>query len=240
MSKLIKITTPASSQMLTTREMVLEAWVGKDPDSDLVDLAILSASRTISTWCRREFIQQVYTERLEAPERRNLVLSEYPVLESPVPVVTADGDAVTSFEVYGDKGFLYRSDGYAWTGPTQWGGLLGASPLAYDREPTIVALYTAGWITRAMAEIDTTTADLPGDIEDSTIYFAIQLLKSNAGKPLGDPTGVKIGNFTTFFPSADSMSGSGSGYWAESIGDPMLSWMPLRVRRALLPYRKTI
>jgi len=234
---MIIVDTPASSLMLTTRAMLLKEWVGVEPDLDLVDLAILSASRTISTWCRREFVQQVYTERLEAPERRKLVLSEYPIKESPVPVVTADGEAVTNFDVYSNTGMLYRNDGYAWTGPTQWGGPLGASVLAYDREPTILATYTAGWITR---EMDAVNYDLPGDVEDSAIYFAIQLLKSNSGQPLGDPTGVKIGNFTTFFPSADSMSGSGSGYWAESIGDPMISWIPLRVRRALLPYRKTI
>jgi len=232
---MLVVTTPASSLFLTTREKVLSEWVGKVPDDDIVDLAISAASRTISTWCRREFVQQVYTERLEAPERRRLVLQESPVLDSPVPVVTADGESVTAFDVYVDTGILYRNDGATWTGPVSYGGPMGASLMAFDRELTLLVVYTAGWITR---EMDPATMDLPGDIEDSAIYFAIQLIKSTQGKPVGDSKGVRIGEFSVDFPAADSMTGSGSGYWAESIGDPALTSMPLRIRRALLPYRR--
>ena len=85
--------------------------------------------------------------------------------------------------------------------------------------------------------MDSVNFTLPGDVEKAAIYFAIQLIKSDQGKPIGDAKGVKIGKFKVDFPAADAMTGSGSGYWAESVGDPYIVYMPLQVRRALLPYR---
>ena len=234
---MINVITPASSRDLTTREMILKEWVGTEPDTDLVDIMITAASNTMAKWCRREFVQQEYEELLEAPERRKICLKEYPVLDTPVPVVESDGEAVTNFDVYSNTGILFKNDDTYWTGPTPTGGLLGSSVLASDRRPTIKVTYTAGWITRA---IDPVTMDLPADIEDAAIYFTIQLIKSSKAKPIGDINSIKIGKFKVEAPEADSITGSGSGYWAEALGDPSVPWIPLRVRRVLMHYRKMI
>lgn len=234
---MITITTPASTRDLTTAEYVLKEWKGKDPDTDLLALMISAASETMALWCRREFVQQVYTELAEASERRKQVLTAYPIVTPPTPVVTVSGDAVTNFDVYVDQGWLWKNDGTIWTGPTPVGGPLGASVLAYDRNPEVEVVYTAGWVTRAM---NPAAIDLPADLEDAAIYFAIQLLKSSMAKPVGDSMGVTIGQFKTQFPAADSMTGSGSGYWAEALGDPSIPWMPLRVRRVLMQYRRFV
>ena len=232
---MIEIITPASSRDLTTQNMILQRWVGKAPDSDVVDFAIASASATIAGWCRREFVQQEYVELLEAPDRVRLLLSESPIIS--VSEVLASDDAVTDYSIHAKSGILLRDNYLPWTGPVATGGLFGNDILVSEKLLSIKATYIAGWVTRKMDEINMT---LPADVEDACIEFATELIKMANDEPIGDPALVKVGNFTTEFGATDTMTGSGSGYWAEAVGDPSMLWLPLKVRRVLMLYRRTL
>jgi len=232
---MIKIIDPATSRDLTTSDMVLSRWVGKEPDADHIAFAIASASETIARWCRREFVQQEYEELLEAPERVKLLLAESPIIS--VSEVLVTGDPVTDYAIFAQQGILLRDEYLPWTGPVRTGGLFGNDILVDDLPLSIKVTYISGWITRVM---DEPTMTLPPDVEDATIEFATELLKMQKDEPIGDPASVKIGNFTTEFGATDTMTGSGSGYWAEAVGDPTMLWLPLKVRRVLMLYRRTI
>lgn len=232
---MIEIINPASSRDLTTQDMILQRWVGKAPDSDVVDFAIASASITIAHWCRREFVQQEYVELIEAPDRVRLLLAESPIIS--VSEVLASNEVVTDYSIASRKGILLRDDYMPWTGPVALGGLFGNDVLVSEKLLSIKATYVAGWITRKMDEANMT---LPADVEDACIEFATELIKMANDEPIGDPALVKVGNFTTEFGATDTMTGSGSGYWAEAVGDPTMLWLPLKVRRVLMLYRRTV
>jgi len=229
---MIEITTPASTRDLTTAEYVLRKWTGDDPDSELLADAISAASGFCAKWCRREFVLQEYEESIEAPERLKVVLSESPV--TAVDTVVSDGDAITNYKIYEKLGILEKTDSFPWTGPIRMGGPLGASMLVYDRESSLVINYTAGYITRAMVG----TRNLPDDLEDAVAYLAREILKSDLGITAGEAIETKVGNFHTINMPDDSMQASGAGYWAETVGDVTMTWIPMRVRRVFLLYRR--
>lgn len=174
---------------------------------------------------------------MEAPERFKLLLGEKPI--TAVASVDNDGEAISSddYEIWANNGFLLKTDDAPWTGPVHVGGPLGVSVLAYDRFPGITVEFTSGWVTRTM---DSENITLPGEVEATATYYAHQVVKNFMDKSAGEASAVGIGKFRTEFPSIDAMVGSGSGYWAESLGDPSLVWMPLRVRVELLHYRRWI
>lgn len=232
---MIEITTPASTIDLTTQDMVLDRWVGVEPDADVVDFAIASASRTIARWCRREFVRQEYTELLSAPDRSKLLLAESPIVS--VSEVLSGGDPVTDYSINSSAGILLKDDYGVWTGPVRYGGLFGTDELVSDPPLSLSVTYISGWITRSMDAVD---FNLPADVEDACIEFATELLKMEKDEPVSDPSSIKIGGFTTEYSPTDTMTGSGSGYWAEAVGDPSLLWLPLRVRRILMLYRRTL
>ncbi|RLA40972.1 MAG: hypothetical protein DRR06_16700 [Gammaproteobacteria bacterium] len=232
---MIEITTPASSRDLTTSAELLKHWVGKQPDLDVVNLAITSASINIAHWCRREFVQQEYMEYLEAPERIRLVIAESPIIS--VSEVIVSGDPVTDYTIFEKSGILLRNDGVPWTGPVVMGGAFGTDVLVSEGLLSITVDYIAGYTTRAMDEAN---MDLPADLELAAITYAIELINMTLEKPIGDPMSVKVGGFTTEYSDTDTMTGSGSGYWAEAVGDPSMLWLPLPVRRVLMAYRRTL
>lgn len=232
---MLEITTPASTRDLTTSEYVLRKWTGQKPDPDLVSDVISSASCFCASWCRREFVNQGYTELIEASERLKLVLSAKPITE--VTSVEINGSAITDFKVLGSTAMLMKTDGYPWTSPVRLGGLFGRTPIAFDRELSVEVVYTAGYVTRAMT-VDEDDITLPFDLEDSVAYLVRETIKQDMGMSAGEAIEKRVGNFQAAYGNPDPMMASGAGYWAETIADPSIVFLPNRVRRVWLLYRR--
>ncbi len=234
---MIEITVPAVTYDLTTPDRVLVGWKGAPRNTEAIPYAISAASRLACHWCRREFARQTYTEALEAPYRKRLVLQESPV--NLVVSVEVDGDPIApdQYKVFGQAGMLLRTDKHPWVGPVEFGGYFGMSPEFNDQSLDIIVEYEAGYVSRAE---DENSMDLLPEIEEAVVETTRDIVSKGMGQATGDVTKTKVGSFETEYGLSDSMVGSGSGYWANSIGDPSLLWLPLSARRLLLPHRRLL
>lgn len=232
---MISVTVPASTLDLTTEDQVRLGWTGAPVSSDGIPEAIAAASRLTALWCRREFCEQTYEEVMEASDRYKIVLSERPVTD--VTSVENDGEPVTEFRTFEHEGILLKTDKIPWVGPVAFGGPLSQSPRFQDRWPSLTIVYTAGWISRAM---DPVAYNLPADVEEAVIIIVRDMIKNDKEESTGDLMKTKVGNFDVEYGASDSMTGSGSGYWAQAIGDPAYLWIPLEARRILMSYRRLL
>lgn len=232
---MLEVVTPATNLDLVTVAMVN----GYGADSDVIAMSVSAASRMVCHWCKREFSQQSYKERLEAPERIKVVLSESPIVS--VSAADNDGESISDYDIMSSSGMLLRTDDIPWAGPVTYGGPLGASPLIYDRAPKLVIEYIAGYISQAnTGDSISGSVVLPKDLERAVIDLAEQLLLMSLGEASGQANLVKVGRFTTEYGIRDVLNSVASGFWAEIVGEVDFTMMPLNVRRALMPYRRML
>ncbi len=232
---MIEIITPAPTLDLTTSSMFIDRWEGDIPSDEVISMSISSASRTASLWCRREFSKQEYVEKLSPTFTTRLELTESPVTE--IDHVSIEGSVVDNWDIDHQKGELIRTERKMWATRPLFGGLFGDEPIMTDMPLAIEVQYTAGYVSRA---VDPVAYNLPADLEEAVLIMAIESAKSAADKPIGYAQDVRVGSFGVKYGTVDSMTGSGSGYWAESIGDPSTLWLPMLARRILLNYRRLL
>jgi hypothetical protein len=224
---MLQVVTPADSFDLTTTEAVVSGWSDASSfDTADIDNAVTVASKFVQAWCKKWFVVQTYKEYLESTFLPQLVLSEYPILD--ITSITVDGEAVDLgvIEYEGFRGgMVIRTDNKVFAARRYSVGFLHSLSPGRSNFNDIVVDYEAGY------------SSIPEDLQRAVIVIVRHSLKADKESPAGEIIRTKVGNFETEYQGVDPMSGSGSGYWAESIGDPTIMFIPIEARRILLSYR---
>jgi len=163
---LLKVVTPAASQLLTTLARVkLELGITDATHDDLLDIFVRDASARAATYCRRVFMSERVSEQFRAASFSDassaidfpmqLMLSRLPVTN--IVSVTVDGEILvedTDFETELDLGYLWRLESDVRTfwqfskATIVYDGGFTSATLPADVEKGVVALAKASWFAK--------------------------------------------------------------------------------------------
>lgn len=226
---MIKVVTPAASHDLIEVSDVTSGW-GDASSFENTDIAtaITAASLFIRGWCSRNFISQEYKEYCAPTFDSLLYPREKPVTEIASVSISDSAIDLDNIEFgFEDGGILLKND-LTWNSRVIHPGFLAPHQLPNSAVRDIEIQYTAGYAL----------ADVPADLKRACVVIVRHALKAEAGQPAGEVLKTKAGAFETEYQGTDAMTGSGSGYWAETLGDPTMMWIPVEARRTLVKYRR--
>lgn len=121
-------------------------------------------------------------ERVRGNGTSRLILSRTPIVSiASIERLNQDGTVAetytaSTYEIENAAaGFVYRADGWPWTG--QSASDIAGSPLPWTERASLRVTYAGGWIAPPQDNGTTLIRDLPADLEEAAILSAVSLFR---------------------------------------------------------------
>jgi hypothetical protein len=238
----VTVTTAATTRNLTTEARVI-LHLGGTSDA-LLTLLVRAASRSIVSYCQREFAREAVTEMFPAYGGPFVQLSRTPIVS--VTAVRQEGTALTDWAVHDrTEGTLYRRAGWGWTaqrdlglgGRQRWPGY--GFPMPSTEEPQFDADYVGGYLLPGQSRTATVSVQASDQsFNDSGNGFPLLLRAGDVVEAVGWSSAPNLGRFVVSgTPTSGKIQVSGAALVDEVAGASKgleLSNLPEDVEKACI------